>query len=61
MEPYERLLGDAMRGDPTLFVREDTVEEEWRIVQPILDNVISHPFIENLGLKPRASSTALIN
>lgn len=39
MEPYERLLGDAMRGDPTLFVREDTVEEEWRIVQPILDNV----------------------
>ena len=39
MEAYERLLGDAMRGDPTLFVREDTVEEEWRIVQPILDNV----------------------
>ncbi|MBD2214604.1 glucose-6-phosphate dehydrogenase [Nostoc linckia FACHB-104] len=39
MEPYERLLGDAMRGDPTLFVREDTVEEEWRIVQSILDNV----------------------
>ncbi|BAY66631.1 glucose-6-phosphate 1-dehydrogenase (plasmid) [Calothrix brevissima NIES-22] len=39
MEPYERLLGDAMRGDPTLFVREDTVEEEWRIVQAILDNV----------------------
>ncbi|BAY30284.1 glucose-6-phosphate 1-dehydrogenase [Nostoc carneum NIES-2107] len=39
MEPYERLLGDAMRGDPTLFVREDTVEEEWRIVQSILDRV----------------------
>ncbi|MDZ8035416.1 MAG: glucose-6-phosphate dehydrogenase [Nostoc sp. DedQUE08] len=39
MEPYERLLGDAIQGDPTLFVREDTVEEEWRIVQPILDNV----------------------
>ncbi|WP_138497270.1 glucose-6-phosphate dehydrogenase [Nostoc sp. PA-18-2419] len=39
MEPYERLLGDAMRGDPTLSVREDTVEEEWRIVQAILDNV----------------------
>ncbi|BAY89325.1 MULTISPECIES: glucose-6-phosphate dehydrogenase [unclassified Tolypothrix] len=39
MEPYERLLGDAMRGDPTLFVREDTVEEEWRIVQSILDSV----------------------
>jgi glucose-6-phosphate 1-dehydrogenase len=39
MEPYERLLGEAMRGDPTLFVREDTVEEEWRIVQSVLDNV----------------------
>ncbi|MGH2416651.1 MAG: hypothetical protein ACRDEA_23725, partial [Microcystaceae cyanobacterium] len=38
MEPYERLLGDAMRGDPTLFVREDTVEAQWRIVQPILNN-----------------------
>ena len=36
-EPYERLLGDALRGDPTLFTREDSVEETWRIVQPLLD------------------------
>lgn len=36
-EPYERLLDDAIRGDPTLFTREDTVEETWRIVQPLLD------------------------
>ncbi len=35
-EPYERLLGDAIRGDPSLFVREDSVEEAWRIVDPIL-------------------------
>ena len=35
--PYERLLGDAMRGDPSLFAREDAVEEQWRIVAPILD------------------------
>jgi glucose-6-phosphate 1-dehydrogenase len=34
--PYERLLGDALRGDPTLFAREDYVEEAWRIVDPIL-------------------------
>jgi glucose-6-phosphate 1-dehydrogenase len=34
--PYERLLGDAMKGDATLFAREDMVEEEWRIVDPIL-------------------------
>jgi glucose-6-phosphate 1-dehydrogenase len=34
---YERLLGDAMRGDPMLFVREDAVEAQWAIVEPILD------------------------
>ena len=33
---YERLLGDAMKGDATLFAREDAVEAEWRIVAPIL-------------------------
>jgi glucose-6-phosphate 1-dehydrogenase len=36
MEAYERLLGDAMRGDATEFAREDYVEEAWRIVEPIL-------------------------
>lgn len=36
MPPYERLLGDAMRGDPTLFAREDSVEAAWRVVEPIL-------------------------
>ena len=36
MPPYERLLGDAMRGDPTLFVREDSVEAAWRVVDPVL-------------------------
>jgi glucose-6-phosphate 1-dehydrogenase len=36
-EAYERLLLDAMVGDPTLFIRSDEVEQAWRIVQPILD------------------------
>lgn len=36
-EPYERLLSDALRGDPSHFTREDGVEETWRIVQPLLD------------------------
>ena len=40
VEPYERLLGDAMKGDPTLFAREDAVEEAWRIVDPILGTVV---------------------
>ena len=34
MDAYERLLGDAMAGDATLFAREDDVEEAWRIVDP---------------------------
>jgi len=36
MEAYERVLTDAMAGDPTLFARQDYVEEAWRIVDPIL-------------------------
>ncbi len=36
MEAYERVLGDAMDGEPTHFAREDYVEEAWRIVDPVL-------------------------
>jgi glucose-6-phosphate 1-dehydrogenase len=36
MDAYERLLGEAMEGDPTLFAREDSVVAAWAIVQPIL-------------------------
>ena len=38
MQPYERLLGDAINGDPSLFAREDSVESSWRIVDDILDD-----------------------
>jgi glucose-6-phosphate 1-dehydrogenase len=38
MDPYERLLTEAMKGDATDFAREDYVEEAWRIVDPILGN-----------------------
>src|SRR5262249_43417503 len=34
MDAYERLLGDALKGDATLFAREDYVEEAWRIGDP---------------------------
>jgi glucose-6-phosphate 1-dehydrogenase len=37
MEPYERLLGDALRGDRTLFGSEAGVEAAWRIVDPVLN------------------------
>ena len=36
MEPYERLLGEAMRGDPILFARQDAVEAAWAIVEPLI-------------------------
>ena len=36
-DAYERLLLDAMLGDPTLFTRRDEVEAAWSIVQPVLD------------------------
>ena len=35
-EPYERLLHAALAGDHQLFARQDSVEETWRIVQPLL-------------------------
>jgi len=36
-EAYERLITDAMRGDATLFTRDDEVEAQWAIVDPILE------------------------
>jgi glucose-6-phosphate 1-dehydrogenase len=35
-EAYERLILDAMRGDATLFTRDDEVEAQWRVIEPIL-------------------------
>jgi glucose-6-phosphate 1-dehydrogenase len=37
-DPYERLLAEAIEGDPTLFARQDAVEAAWAVVQPILDS-----------------------
>jgi glucose-6-phosphate 1-dehydrogenase len=45
MDAYERLLGDAMAGDPILFAREDGVEAAWAIVEPVLDDATPvHPY-----------------
>jgi glucose-6-phosphate 1-dehydrogenase len=46
MQPYERLLGDAMHGEALLFAREDGVEAAWEVVEPVLEhhaNAISYP------------------
>jgi glucose-6-phosphate 1-dehydrogenase len=48
MDAYERLLGDALKGDATLFAREDYVEEAWRIVDPVLNgNTPVHEYAPN--------------
>jgi glucose-6-phosphate 1-dehydrogenase len=44
-EPYEVLLHAAMAGDHQFFARQDSVEETWRIVQPLLDHPPDvHPY-----------------
>ncbi len=42
-EAYERLITDAMRGDATLFTRDDEVEAQWRICDPIVKAWEEHP------------------
>ena len=44
--PYARLLQSAMAGDPSLFAREDLVEAQWRIVEPVLGNATPLFFYE---------------
>jgi glucose-6-phosphate 1-dehydrogenase len=46
MSPYERLLSDAVRGDPSLFARMDSVESAWRIVDPVLGGTTTLYFYE---------------
>lgn len=36
MQPYERLLRDAIKGEPMLFAHQEEIEAQWRIVEPIL-------------------------
>src|SRR5215470_5226886 len=43
--PYDRLIGDALEGKRDLFARQDTVEAAWRVVDPVLGDVVPvHPY-----------------
>ncbi len=45
MRPYDRLIGAALDGDRWLFARQDTVEAAWKIVDPVLGDVVPvHPY-----------------
>src|SRR5271165_7550475 len=44
--PYERLLGDAVRGDTSLFTQDEAVEAAWRVVDPVLSDPLPVAFYE---------------
>jgi glucose-6-phosphate 1-dehydrogenase len=45
MRPYDRLIGAALTGDHWLFALQDTVEAAWRVVDPVLGDVVpAHPY-----------------
>src|SRR5262249_4719268 len=47
MRPYDRLIGAALAGDRSLFARQDTVEAAWRVVDPVLGDVVPvHPYAQ---------------
>jgi len=55
MSPYERLLSGAIRGDPSLFARMDSVQEAWRVLDPVLGNVTPvHEYEPNTWGPPEA-------
>lgn len=55
--PYERLLRDAMKGDPTLFARQDAVEAAWAIVEPVLDNATPLHFYDQGSWGPEQADS----
>jgi glucose-6-phosphate 1-dehydrogenase len=63
LDAYERLIGDAMEGDPTLFARQDSVEAAWTIVDPVLERpgVASPPlFVYECGSVGPAEARSLV-
>jgi glucose-6-phosphate 1-dehydrogenase len=58
-EPYERLLRDALDGNPQLFPSQDAIEETWRIVQPLLDDPGDVETYPRGGWGPEAASHLL--
>ncbi len=54
--PYERLLGDAVRGDTSLFTQDDCVEAAWRVVDPVLRDPLPVTLYEPGTWGPAASS-----
>ncbi|MEU6235188.1 glucose-6-phosphate dehydrogenase [Kitasatospora sp. NPDC047058] len=59
MRPYDRLIGAALDGDRWLFARQDTVEAAWRVVDPVLGNVVpARPYPQG-GWGPKEADALL--
>jgi glucose-6-phosphate 1-dehydrogenase len=58
--PYQRLIGDATRGDQSLFAREDSVEAAWRVVDGILGDRVPVQEYEPGSWGPPAASSLLV-
>jgi glucose-6-phosphate 1-dehydrogenase len=59
--PYERLLRDAIRGDPSLFTRDDSVEAAWRVIDPVLGDAEPVHEYEPGSWGPSAAAGIVIN
>ena len=57
--PYERLLGDALHGDASMFTRDDSVEAAWRVIDPVLESA-APPVVYDPGTWGPAAAAALI-
>ena len=56
-EAYDRLIDDALRGDPALFARQDGVIEAWRIVEPVLTGQSAPQHYRRGGWGPQQADT----
>ena len=59
--PYERLLSDAIRGDPSLFTRDDSVEAAWRVIDPALGDAEPVHEYEPGSWGPSAAAGIVVN
>ena len=59
--PYERLLGDAIRGDTSLFTRDDSVEAAWRVIDPALGDAEPVHEYEPGSWGPSAAAGIVVN